>query len=340
MLSTTILNTSFCLCPCCMEQHAVQTVSYPDTLTFKGVEIAYDVVAEYCDKAEEYYATEAQMSENDLRMKNAYRKKMGLLTSEDIVRIRTKYDISQTDFCTVLGWGGKTITRYEGHQVQDAAHDAILCKISEDPAWFLELLEKSRGQLSEEAYCRYRLAAVSLCRNSADLYLRNLLGTQYLRFSEQPELTGNSPLQCEKIVDAIRFFAASPKVNGLSKGKLSKLLWYADALSYQRYGHGITGLVYCLLPMGAVPVAFDTVLCFPGIVSQEEECGEGSILRIISDGNPDYPALNSEDTGILDTVAERFGGLSKAEIVAKMREEPAIRATKAQEAIAYKPTLF
>jgi len=34
--------------------------------------------------------------------------------------------ISQSDLCLLLGWGGKTITRYESHQVQDIAHDTIL----------------------------------------------------------------------------------------------------------------------------------------------------------------------------------------------------------------------
>lgn len=33
----------------------------------------------------------------------------------------------------MLGWGSKTITRYESHQVQDRAHDTILKKISHDP---------------------------------------------------------------------------------------------------------------------------------------------------------------------------------------------------------------
>ena len=40
----------------------------------------------------------------------------------------------------LLGWGGKTITRYESHQVQDKAHDTILKKIDQDPEWFLSLL--------------------------------------------------------------------------------------------------------------------------------------------------------------------------------------------------------
>lgn len=55
----------------------------------------------------------------------------------EIGTIRSKYGISQTDLSTILGWGGKTITRYESHQVQDAAHDFILRKIDDDPECFL-----------------------------------------------------------------------------------------------------------------------------------------------------------------------------------------------------------
>ena len=61
----------------------------------------------------------------NIRLKDAYRKKEGLLTSYEIADIRAKYEISQSDLCLLLGWGGKTITRYDSHQVQDRAHDTI-----------------------------------------------------------------------------------------------------------------------------------------------------------------------------------------------------------------------
>lgn len=77
-------------------------------------------------------------------MKNTYRKKEGFLTSSDIRNIREKYGISQSDLCMLLGWGGKTITRYESHQVQDKAHDTILKKIDQDPEWFLSLLNDAK----------------------------------------------------------------------------------------------------------------------------------------------------------------------------------------------------
>lgn len=75
------------------------------------------------------------MQDNDIRLKDAYRRSEGLLTSTEISAIRGKYGISQNDLCVLLGWGGKTITRYESHQVQDKAHDTILKKINKEQAY-------------------------------------------------------------------------------------------------------------------------------------------------------------------------------------------------------------
>lgn len=70
---------------------------------------------------------------NDLSMKDAYRKKMGLLTSDEIVQMRQRYQISQTDLAAVLGWEQDLITRFETHLVQDKAHDDLLRRIDLDP---------------------------------------------------------------------------------------------------------------------------------------------------------------------------------------------------------------
>ncbi|WP_244094668.1 type II TA system antitoxin MqsA family protein [Dorea formicigenerans] len=95
-------------------------------------------------------------------MKDTYRKKEGFLTSSDIRNIREKYGISQSDLCMLLGWGGKTITRYESHQVQDKAHDTILKKIDQDLEWFLSLLNDAKDNISSEAYRKYLETATTL----------------------------------------------------------------------------------------------------------------------------------------------------------------------------------
>ena len=104
-----------------------------------------------------------QMQDNDIKLKDAYRKKEDLLTSAQIGEIRAKYGISQSDLCLLLGWGGKTITRYESHQVQDRAHDTILKKIDQDPEWFLSLLNGAKENLSQ------RYDSIQICRKFTDL---------------------------------------------------------------------------------------------------------------------------------------------------------------------------
>lgn len=42
----------------------------------------------YCDVADELYMNEQQIQENDMSLKNAYRKAAGLLTSTEISAIR------------------------------------------------------------------------------------------------------------------------------------------------------------------------------------------------------------------------------------------------------------
>ena len=65
------------LCPCCMEEHDVKTISVMENNVFKEVPLEYKAEYLYCDKANETYADEQQLSSNDVAMKNAYREKMG-----------------------------------------------------------------------------------------------------------------------------------------------------------------------------------------------------------------------------------------------------------------------
>jgi hypothetical protein len=68
-----------------MEEHEVSIVRLTDTAVFKGVTVEYEAVSNYCDLADEYYESEEMMTANDMAMKNAYRSKMGLLTTDEII---------------------------------------------------------------------------------------------------------------------------------------------------------------------------------------------------------------------------------------------------------------
>ena len=324
------------ICSCCMENHEVKTVKIIDSINYKNTEVEYEALYFYCDKADEYYMDEHMMKINDISMKDEYRKKKGFLTSREIYELRLKYNISQKDFCMLLGWGEKTITRYERHQVQDKAHDTILKKIDSDPEWFLALLEESKNNVSIEVYKKYYESARELYEENQDLYLRKSIEARYLIYKDKSLLNGNTTLSLDKVVAVIRYFANSGNVNNLYKVKLMKLLWYADALSYKLRKHSITGLVYQALPMGAVPIAHEIIINLQNVPCEEVDIGETSAYYFHVEEDDCFVDLSDEEKGILDTVIDSLGLMSKRDIVEFMHNEQAYKETKIKDIIQFK----
>jgi putative zinc finger/helix-turn-helix YgiT family protein len=324
------------LCTCCMEEHKVKIVLVNEHSTFKNHKVNYDASYMYCDVADELYMNEQQIQENDMSLKNAYRKAAGLLTSTEISAIRAKYGISQSDFCALLGWGAKTITRYESHQVQDKAHDTILKKIDQDPEWFISLLKQAKENLSTESYQKYLDAATTLYERDQDQYLRRAIEASYAKFDGNKMFHGNTELSLDKVVDVIRYFAASTKITNLYKVKLMKLLWYADALSYKTRGYAITGLVYQALPMGAVPVGHNSIIDLRDVPCEEVDMGETYAYHFSLEKNVVFHFLTNEDINILNIVIEKLGKMSKNEIVEFMHKEQAYVETAFRDVIQFK----
>ncbi|MBR3515736.1 MAG: DUF4065 domain-containing protein [Lachnospiraceae bacterium] len=319
-----------------MEEHEVQMVQVKEEATLKGRKITYDASYMYCDKADELYTDETQMRENDFRLKEAYRSAEGLLTAEEIQAIRGKYGITQGDLCALLGWGGKTITRYESHQVQDRAHDTILRKIDQDPEWFLELLSEYKKDISEGTYRRCLKYATLLYEADKDVYIRKAIEASYARFRENEQLHGNTSLSLDKVVDVIRYFASSSKVANLYKVKLMKLMWYADSLAYKKRGKAITGLVYQALPMGAVPVEHNSIITLKNVPCEEVDVGEFNAFRFKLNGKQKFLFLQDDEKEILDIVIKKFGKMTKSEIVSFMHEEQAYKETVPGDVIPFK----
>jgi hypothetical protein len=63
------------LCHICMGEHDVYTVIVEDTEEFKGKEVSFEALYEYCENADEYLETEDMIKANNLAMKEAYKEK-------------------------------------------------------------------------------------------------------------------------------------------------------------------------------------------------------------------------------------------------------------------------
>lgn len=322
-------------CASCMQEHEVSYVRIPEINIYKNQKVEYMATYEYCDVADEYIASEQYIDENDISMKDAYRQKMGLLTSTQIIEIRKKYGISQTDLSRLLGWGEKTIARYERHQVQNAAHDTILKKIDSDPDWFLELLKENKDKFSPSSYEKYHLTAKELFNEFQDVYLRKSIEAKYIKINGDISHCGGTSLNIDKIIDVVRYLSNSKEVINLFKVKLMKMLWYLDSLSFKRRGYSMTGLAYCALPMGAVPVAHELIIDLQGIAYEEIDFGESTGYHFLQSDIRTYPTLTNEDLDIIDTVIKVCGKDSKNKIIERMHRERAYIETAKYDYIQY-----
>lgn len=322
------------LCACCMETHEVWTVQVDEKMTISNTEVSYPAVYEYCHTTDEYIATEEMIRQNDIAMKDAYREAAGLLTSQEIMDIRKKYQVSQSDLAVLLGWGKKTLTRYESHQVQDMAHNDILVKIGEDPEWFLVLLERSQKKVSERAYMKYLEAAKELYARKQNSYIQRAILAQYAREKLPSNACGNTEPNFDKVAEIVNYIAAN-EVAALYLVKLIKMIWYSDALNYKRHGKSITGMAYKALPMGAVPIGYDQIVALHGIKYREVEFAEGTGYLFIENHEYIPHLLSDEEKASVDTVIERFRDASKKAIVKAMHEEEAYKCTEPYQIISF-----
>ncbi len=329
-----ILKTQYKLCLSCMEEHEVQEVTVSEENIFNGKVVHYIATYEYCSNADEYTQTEEMIRKNDVAFKDAYKKQMNLLTSNEIIEIRSIYEVSQKDFSIILGWGLATITRYENYQVQDTAHDDVLRKIKEDPKWFLQLLERSRENLSLKAYQKYSKRVNALIKSKKNEFLKEFIEMQYIDINGDEQLTGGTILNLDKVVEVVNVF--SLQVQNLYKVKLMKYLWYSDFLNYKRTGRSITGLAYKALPMGAVPDAHETIISLNNIHFDEVLINGNTAYKFDYVPGVDTKNLGEDELAVIGEVIRHFGDMNTKDIIDTMHEEVAYKETAANEYILYK----
>jgi len=131
-----IIHSEKRLCTCCMEEHEVNTVSIKEHSTFKNVPVDYEATYLYCDAAEEFYANEVQLRENDMAMKDAYR-----YWEEE------KFEEASYIWEYVYKKG-----KDQGRRAKAAANLAIYNEIEENFAQALEYIEEAMKIFVEKNY--------------------------------------------------------------------------------------------------------------------------------------------------------------------------------------------
>lgn len=324
-------------CPLCDEFHEVEKRKRNTTILIKGEEIEYEETYYFCqnsDEDENEFVTGGMENINLLSARNAYREKQGLLTSDEIVKIRTRYGLSQVDLAKLLGWGEATISRYESKAIQDQAYDNILRMIKDNPFKAYEFWKKNKDKFALEKRLAIRQSIIINLYAYGHEYLRRQeLESEYIKYQEPSDANGNQILNIEKLESIVSYFAKA--VPDLYKVKLMKMLWYADSLCFKLSGKSITGLVYCHNNMGALPIGHYRIVGLENIKVKEEEGLDYTRYHFMPNEKLNMDCLLDNEIDILDRVISKFKSYSAQDIVDYMHAERAYKETKDGEIIPF-----
>ena len=338
MEASILIRKVYMNCPLCEKTHEVEERKRMTTITIKGKEVVYEERFYFCanaDEDENEFENGAMTNENLLNARNAYRVKMGLLTSDEIVAIRESYGLSQVDLAKLLGWGEATISRYESKAIQDEAYDTMLRLIKDNPLQALEFLKKNYDKFPKMKQLEIRQKIVEKLDSYGKEFLtRQPFEGEYASFEERSDSNGLTMLNIDKIETMISYMAEN--INNLFKVKLMKMLWYSDVLSFIENGCSMTGMVYRHEPMGALPIGHYSLMNLEKLnVREEMSYNYDTMLHIYPTDNMDYSILNDKEKSILDKVIVKFKDYKAKEIVDYMHNEKAYIETKPGEIIPF-----
>ncbi|HVO68058.1 MAG TPA: type II TA system antitoxin MqsA family protein [Syntrophales bacterium] len=95
-------------------------------IKFRGVDISYPVDCYVCPTCALEAGTLKQTGETQKAIADAYRKKVGLLTSEELVEYRKKHKLTQEDLANRMNVGVASIKRWEGAIIQSKSMNKML----------------------------------------------------------------------------------------------------------------------------------------------------------------------------------------------------------------------
>lgn len=324
-------------CPICDNVHFLEKRKRETQGVVKGEIVDYEEIFYTCpasNEEENEFVPAAVMDQNLLRARDSYRKIKGLLTSNEIAEIRNFYELTQSEFSNLLGWGDVTVTRYESKNIQDETYDNLMRMARENPLFTLQSLEKHKAKFTEDKYRKIRSKVVKRVEDLGIQYLKiQEINSIYAKYNEESDYNGYKLLDLNKLASVIGYFANFSSY--LYKVKLMKLLWYADAVHFKRYGRSITGLVYRHMPYGALPLGYDEIIHLPTVKVQEEITHDDISYKILPNAEVNISNFTLEELNVLEMITSKFKDYRAKEIVDYMHQEKVYKETEPYHIISF-----
>lgn len=139
------------LCNLCKKEHLVQTIEQSKEVIYNDKHVVFNEVCCRCLNILDnnlFYLSE-QIYENKMRVLSQYRINEKLLSSQEIIDFRKKYNLTASELSILLGWNPDVIDKIEHEYVQDKEMDNLLRKAIESPAFMYHRLKRVDKQFSD-----------------------------------------------------------------------------------------------------------------------------------------------------------------------------------------------
>lgn len=274
-------------------------------------------------------------NDNLKRLYAKYGELTGIISTEELIKFREKYNISQRELVAVLGWGKMTINRYEKGALPSKSHSDILKDIIYNEERFKLTVKEAfeANRINEKTYDKLSSSFKSSKKNIINSLLELELS------HDEDILNGFRKFDIEKVENLISYIAA--KVNNLYKTSLNKYLWYIDFENFKENVRSITGLRYVKQQYGPVieNKGYEQIINLLDDKFYKEETEDvdcnSSKVKIISKNNYDMSMYTEDEIEVIDSIIEKFKDISCSQISEESHKENGWIANNINNIISY-----
>jgi len=324
-------------CPYCKKEVEYK-IEKRELKEFRGIEInTFENVAICKECNQDLYVNDIE-NENNERIYEIYRSKANIIKPQDIINLRVKYDISQRELTSILGFGKMTINRYERGGVPTKSQSDYIKLLIENEDKFIEKVKEAyqKNDITEKTYRKIVSGEIeeSISKKEVQENIRKYLNSVLNR---KPDIyNGYKELNLEKIENIISYIAS--KVKNLTITSLNKYLWYIDMLSFNQRSVAITGLTYQNQKFGPTIIykKYDEISLLNDKYKREDfETDNGNTTQIISNGNYNLDKISNREKEIIDTIIKLLKNKNVTDISDLSHKEDGWKKTKRLETISF-----
>lgn len=252
------------------------------------------------------------------------------ISPKDIINLRKKYNLSQSQFSKIIGCAKKTLISYEqGKSIPNDIYLVTLKTLLENPDILVNLIESNKDRYDNKEYEKINAKLSEYYKNNNKVFLSE-------KDTEPTVYNGFTKLSYDKIKNLILILSDK----GILKTKLLKEMFYIDFISYRERGCSITGLEYAKCPYGPVPDEFDKIIntyveekSINYEIDYDDKGYEYHNISSLEESN--NKVFTEKEQEIINKVKKYFKNFSTKKIVAFSHEEKAFLETKMFKQIDY-----